>query len=94
MSAPPGIVGVYVGTTNGFQIGAFMELGLTMRAGQCPVQKYWRRLLELVERGVLRPELVITHELPLDEAPRGYAIFNDKAEGCVKVVLRPGKAEE
>lgn len=31
-------IGVYVGTTNGFNIGAFMEKGLTMKAGQTPVQ--------------------------------------------------------
>jgi S-(hydroxymethyl)glutathione dehydrogenase/alcohol dehydrogenase len=34
--------------------------------------------------------MVITHRLPLSEAANGYKIFNDKAEGCVKVVLKPG----
>ena len=29
-----GVVGVYAGFTNHFNIGAFMEKGLTMRAGQ------------------------------------------------------------
>jgi hypothetical protein len=27
--------------------------------------------------------------LPLSEAPHGYQIFNDKKDGCVKVVLNP-----
>ena len=30
-----------------------------------------------------------THHLPLEEAPHGYEIFRDKADGCIKVVLRP-----
>jgi threonine dehydrogenase-like Zn-dependent dehydrogenase len=25
-----------------------------------------------------------------EEAPRGYAMFRDKADGCIKVVLQPG----
>jgi S-(hydroxymethyl)glutathione dehydrogenase/alcohol dehydrogenase len=32
---------------------------------------------------------VITHRLPLAEAPRGYAMFQRKEEGCIKVVLKP-----
>jgi threonine dehydrogenase-like Zn-dependent dehydrogenase len=34
--------------------------------------------------------MVVTHHLPLEEGPKGYKIFNDKAEGCIKVVLKPG----
>jgi threonine dehydrogenase-like Zn-dependent dehydrogenase len=30
-----------------------------------------------------------THHLPLEEAPHGYEMFRDKADGCIKVVLRP-----
>ena len=49
------IVGVYVGLTNGFNIGAFMEKGLRMAGGQTPVQRYWPTLLPLVENGELDP---------------------------------------
>jgi threonine dehydrogenase-like Zn-dependent dehydrogenase len=30
-----------------------------------------------------------THHLPLEQAPHGYDIFRDKADGCLKVVLQP-----
>lgn len=43
--------------------------------------------------GVLKPSMVITHVLPLDDAPKGYELFNDKKDGCVKVVLQPGATE-
>ena len=32
---------------------------------------------------------LVTHRLPLEEAPHGYEIFRDKEEDCIKVVLKP-----
>ena len=84
-----GVVGVYAGFTHHFNIGAFMEKGLQMGAGQTPVQKYWDMLLEKIEQKVLDPTLVITHELPLEKVAEGYQMFNDKKDGCIKVVLKP-----
>lgn len=84
-----GVVGVYAGLTNGYNIGGFMEKGLKMGAGQTPVQKYWPTLLKLVESGELDPKWVVTHELPLEKAPEGYKIFNGKEDNCVKIVLHP-----
>lgn len=83
-------VGVYAATVNGLNIGAFMEKGLSMAAGQTPVQAYWFKLLDLIREGKLTPEMVITHELPLTQAAHGYKIFNEKTDNCVKVVLKPG----
>ena len=84
-------VGVYAATVNGLNIGAFMEKGLSMAAGQTPVQAYWFKLLDLIKEGKLTPHMVITHELPLTEAAHGYKIFNEKLDNCVKVVLKPGQ---
>ena len=83
-------VGAYASYTNGLNIGAFMEKGLAMAAGQTPVQAFWQKLLKLIQEGKLTPEMVITHELPLTEAAKGYKIFNGKEDGCVKVVLKTG----
>lgn len=87
------IVGVYAGFTNHFNIGAFMEKGMTMRGGQTPCQRYWPTLLPKVLDGSLDPTIVITHKLPLEDAARGYHIFNEKIEGCIKVILKPGMAK-
>lgn len=70
-----------------------MEKQLTMRGGQTPVQRYWPTLLPLVTSGALKPSLVITHVLPLEQGPKGYELFNDKTDGCVKVVLQPGSTQ-
>ena len=46
-----------------------------------------RPLLERIERGEIDPSFVITHRLPLDQAPDGYETFKHKEDECVKVVL-------
>ena len=81
------VVGVYLGYMNHFNFGCFMEKGLTMKAGQTPVQRYWKTLLQKIEKKELDPRIVITHEMSLDSAARAFKIFNDKEDGCVKVVL-------
>jgi threonine dehydrogenase-like Zn-dependent dehydrogenase len=84
-----GIVGDYIGYSNHFNLGAFMEKGLTMAGGQLYAQKYWPILLPKIESGEIDPTFVITHILPLGEAPKGYQIFDDKVDGCIKVLLKP-----
>ena len=48
-------------------------------------------LLEHIVGGRLQPEVIISHRLPLEDAARGYEIFNDKKEDCRKVVLTPAR---
>ena len=48
-----------------------------------------RPLLERIERGEIDPSFIITHRMPLDEAPHGYEMFSNKEDECVKVVLKP-----
>ena len=83
------VIGVYGGLMDKFPTGAFMNKGLTMRTGQCHVQKYLRPLYEHVKNGDIDPSFVITHRLPLGEAPNGYETFKHKQDECVKVVLKP-----
>ncbi|MBN0009225.1 glutathione-dependent formaldehyde dehydrogenase, partial [Pseudomonas aeruginosa] len=44
---------------------------------------------EHIGNGDLHPEAIISHRLRLDDAPEGYALFDEKREDCRKVVLRP-----
>jgi threonine dehydrogenase-like Zn-dependent dehydrogenase len=83
------IPGVYGGVMDKFPIGALMQKGLTIKTGQTHVPRYLRRLMDYIERGEIDPSFVITHRVPLDEAPRMYDIFQKKEEGCIKVVLKP-----
>ena len=83
------IIGVYGGFIDKFPIGSLMNRSLTIRAGQCHVQRYMKPLLERIQKGELDPSFVITHRLPLDEAARGYDMFVNKYDDCLKVVLKP-----
>jgi len=83
------IPGVYGGFLDKVPLGAAFAKGLTLRMGQTHAHRYLRPLLERIAQGQIDPSLIITHRLTLDEAPRGYEMFRDKADGCVKVVLSP-----
>jgi threonine dehydrogenase-like Zn-dependent dehydrogenase len=57
--------------------------------GQTHMQRYLEPLLQRVLEGDIDPSFVITHTMPLDDAPHGYKIFRDKQDDCIKVMLRP-----
>jgi threonine dehydrogenase-like Zn-dependent dehydrogenase len=81
------VIGVYGGFIDRFPMGAVMNRSLTIRTGQCHVQRYMRPLLERIQRGEIDPSFVITHRLRLEEAPLGYDMFLHKRDNCEKVVL-------
>jgi threonine dehydrogenase-like Zn-dependent dehydrogenase len=83
------IPGAYGGLIDKFPIGAAFAKGLTLKLGQTHVHKYMRPLLERIRRGDIDPSFVISHTLPLDEAPRAYRMFRDKENECTKVVMKP-----
>jgi threonine dehydrogenase-like Zn-dependent dehydrogenase len=83
------VPGVYVGMIDKLPFGAVMNKGLTIKTGQTHVQRYTGPLLKKIEGGEIDPSFVITHSLPLEEAPAGYKTFRDKEDGCIKVVLKP-----
>ena len=47
------------------------------------------RGLERIGNGEIEPSFVITHRMPLDDAPTGYRAFKQEQDDCVKVVGRP-----
>jgi threonine dehydrogenase-like Zn-dependent dehydrogenase len=83
------VIGVYGGFVDKFPMGSVMNRSLTIRSGQCHVQRYMRPLLEHIEAGRLDPTFVITHRLGLEDAPAGYDTFKEKQDDCMKVVLKP-----
>jgi threonine dehydrogenase-like Zn-dependent dehydrogenase len=83
------VPGVYGGLADKIPLGAMMNKGLTIKTGQTHVQRYMKPLLEHVQNGDIDPSFVITHSLPLDDAPEAYKVFCDKQDECIKVVLKP-----
>lgn len=83
------IVGVYGGLMDKFPIGAIMNRSLTIKTGQCHVQRYMRPLLDRIRNGEIDTTFLISHRLRLDDAPHGYEIFKHKKDNCTKVILNP-----
>ncbi|RYY04242.1 MAG: glutathione-dependent formaldehyde dehydrogenase [Gammaproteobacteria bacterium] len=84
------VPGVYAGFLHGFLFGDAFDKGLTFKMGQTHVHALLPHLLEQIIADKLRPEIIISHRLPLNEAAEGYRIFNEKEDACRKVILRPG----
>ena len=66
-----------------------MNRGLTIKSGQCHVQRYMRPLLERIQNGEIDPSFIVTHTIPLQDATKGYELFKNKQDDCLKVVLKP-----
>ncbi|MEV6376745.1 zinc-dependent alcohol dehydrogenase [Micromonospora musae] len=81
------VVGAYGGFVDKFPMGAFMNRALTMRTGQCHVQRYLRPLLERIQRGEIDPSFIVSHRMPLKDAAKGYKLFQKKQDECSKVLL-------
>ena len=83
------VVGVYAAPPRDFPLDMLFEKGLRFRGGQAPVHPKLDGLLELVLAGQLTAEDIVTHRLPLSEGPAAYQLFNEKRDGCVKIMLEP-----
>ena len=83
------VPGVYIGLVDKFPLGQAFAKGLTLRMGQTHVHRYLKPLLGRIERGEVDPSAIITHPMSLDDAARGYEIFQKKQNDCIKVVMKP-----
>jgi threonine dehydrogenase-like Zn-dependent dehydrogenase len=83
------VPGVYASFIDKVPFGAYMNKGLTMKTGQTHMMRYMQPLLERIQRGDIDPSFVISHVLPIDQAPEAYKTFRDKGDRCTKVVLKP-----
>lgn len=83
------LAGVYGGFLDKVPMGSAFNKGLTFKMGQTHVHRYLQPLLERIQNGEIDPSFVITHKMSLEDAPKGYEIFKNKKDNCIKVVLKP-----
>jgi threonine dehydrogenase-like Zn-dependent dehydrogenase len=56
----------------------------------CPGGKErMRRLMNLVQSGRFDPKPLLTHTFTLDDIVKGYQLFGERADGVLKVAIRP-----
>lgn len=100
-----GVVGLYVPSDPGgpsetakkgqllFDTGRFFEKGLRMGTGQANVKAYNRQLRDMIITGRAKPSFVVSHRVPLAEAPDAYRRFDNREDGWTKVLLAPHMAK-
>jgi threonine dehydrogenase-like Zn-dependent dehydrogenase len=79
--------GMYVEDTASVPIGDMWLKNINIVAGVANIQGHMDELLELIRDGRIDPKAIISHRLPLDEAAKGYELFDSKE--ALKVVLDP-----
>jgi glutathione-independent formaldehyde dehydrogenase len=96
-----GVVGVYVPNDPGapdpqnkqgeilFDWGLLWFKGQSIGTGQCNVKDYNRHLRDLIHLGKANPAFIVSHRLPLEQAPDAYKHFDARDNGWTKVVLKP-----
>lgn len=84
-----GLISDYIGSTNGFNIGALMEKGVKLIGnGQSPVHLYWKEILnDYIIPGKFDPTFMITHRVPIDDMVKLYGAFDKRQDGVSKVFV-------
>lgn len=70
-------------------LGALMAKGLQVKSGQTHVQRYTQTLLDRIKEDEIDTTFLISHRLPLEQAPVGYDNFSNNQNEWTKVVLTP-----
>jgi len=85
------ISGVYGGEADPMPMMEIFDRGVQLRMGQAHVKRWIDELVPIVSDSSdpLGVTHFATHHLGLEEAPRGYEMFRNKDDGCIKIVLQP-----
>jgi threonine dehydrogenase-like Zn-dependent dehydrogenase len=84
------VIGVYGGMADPIPFLTLFDKQIQLRMGQANVRRWHEQIMPLLDDGdPLGVDSFHTHQMPLDEAPRGYDMFQKKEDGCIKVLLKP-----
>lgn len=95
-----GVIGVFIAPDPGaenekrkqgifeFPVAAFFDKGVTIGTGQAPVKKYNEYLRDLIIAGRARPSRIVSHLISIEDAPKAYEKFDQRAEGYTKVLIQ------
>tara|TARA_E500000331_G_C16708356_1_gene477024 strand:- start:108 stop:536 length:429 start_codon:yes stop_codon:yes gene_type:complete len=83
------LTGVYLTPATTFPINHIFARNVTLKTGQTPVPHLMPKLYEMIRNNEFDPSDIITHTMSLEEAAKGYEIFDKKEDNNIKVVLKP-----
>jgi len=83
------VIGAFGAPSFNFPIGYAFAKDLSFKIGLANINAHIPQLSRLIEKGTLDPRPLITHIMPLEEAAKGYEIFNAHKDNVIKVLLKP-----
>ena len=92
MLRPAGVlssVGVYTAPRFPFTPANGYDKNITYRSGRCPARAMMERLLPMVEERKYEFTRIVSHHARLEDCGEIYQIFDERKEGCTKVVFKP-----
>ncbi|MBV8599952.1 MAG: glutathione-independent formaldehyde dehydrogenase [Candidatus Eremiobacteraeota bacterium] len=72
-----------------FPLGQVWNNGISIEMGQAPVKRYNEYLRDLICNDLAKPSFLVSHRLPLEDAPDAYEKFDQRVEGYTKILLKP-----
>lgn len=102
-TAAIGMIGVYIAPDPGakdeqakkgifpFPVADYFDKGLTMGSGQAPVKKYNEYLRDMIVNGKAKPSKIVSHRIPIEDAPEAYHRFDKRIDGYTKVLIKFGE---
>jgi threonine dehydrogenase-like Zn-dependent dehydrogenase len=81
------VPGIYLEDEATLPIGDIWLKNINLAPGVANIQAHMDEVMGLVRDGRIDPKVIISHRLPLTEAPNGYEMFD--AKEALKVVLDP-----
>lgn len=83
------VIADYVGYADAFPVGHVAMKQLTIRAGQTPTQKYYKKVFCALDSGEIDPSVMMTHKIGLSGVPEAYAHLANHDQGYLKFLVRP-----
>jgi threonine dehydrogenase-like Zn-dependent dehydrogenase len=84
------LIGVYGGQADPMPMLTMFDKQIQLRMGQANVWRWVDAIMpHLDDEDALGTDEFATHRVPLEQAPDAYADFQKKADGAVKVLLKP-----
>jgi len=84
------LIGVYGGMADPLPLLTMFDKPFTVRMGQANVLRWADSIMPLLtDDDPLGVDEFASHRLPLDQAPHGYEIFQQKKDNACKIVLTP-----
>jgi len=84
------LVGVYGGMADPLPMLTIFDKQIQLRMGQANVRRWSDQIVPLLtDEDPLGVDGFATHHLPLSDGPAAYQMFQQKADGAVKILLTP-----